>query len=488
MNKVKWILLFAGILLLGVLASAMSVVPLVAVITVMVAAVILFLDYEKATLVVALYTVFEFLLRSVIARPISQITSLFGKRAYFDFISDQGAVAPAISSYWDELALLACFGIWFYKWFRYRKEKPLRSTPLDISLIIFIGIGLILLFIAAPDLSVGVEGLRVVVQYMLWFFVVTQLLKSPEGAKRLLNILTLTGFLVALYGVYQFIIAVDIPAQWIDMNEDYVRTRVFSIFTRPNMLAGYLTLLVPIATGLFTAEKNRARKVYYAAATIVMGLCLLFTMSRQGWIACGAALVVFIWYKNKKLLIPAVLGVAAFLVFCMFFMPSVSSRILYLFSPAYYVSSMKGGRILRWTEGFELFKQNFWTGMGLGQYGGSVALSHKLNNSPSLDNYYLKTAVEMGIIGLTALVGLMYNIIAWCSRGIAKIQDEAQKDWSRGIIAGLFGVILYNFTENMLEIPLISSYFWMAAGIVMFLAYGQRNIQREPAISSGQEG
>jgi O-antigen ligase len=478
MNKVQWILIFTGILLLGILASSLSVVPILALITVAVAVVILFLDYEKATLVVALYTVFEFLLRSVITRPFSQLLSLFGRRAYFDFISGQ-ATATAISSYWDELALLACFGIWFYKWLRYRQEKPFRFTPLDISLILFMAMGLILLFIAAPDLVIGIEGLRVVIQYMLWFFVVTQLLKSPQGAKRLLNILVLTGFAVSLYGVYQFIIAVEVPAQWTDSAEGYVRTRVFSIFTRPNMLAGYLTLLIPIAVGLFVADKNRVRKAYYALATVVMGLALLFTMSRQGWLACCAALVVFVWYKNKKLLLPAALGVVALLVFCMFFLPSVSSRILYLLSPEYIASSMAGGRLLRWGEGLELFKQNFWTGMGLGQYGGSVALSHKLNNSPSLDNYYLKTAVEMGIFGLIALVALLYNIIAWCSRAVTKIQDEMQRDWARGIIAGLVGVVLYNFTENMLEIPLISSYFWMAVGIVMYLGYGCCNTQRE---------
>lgn len=472
MNKVKWIILFAVILLLGILASALSVVPLLAVVTLAVAAAILVMDYEKATLVAALYTAIEFLLRQVLGRPISQLFSLFGKNAYFDFVTAK-SVSPALSSYWDELALLACFGVWFYKWLRYRQEKPLRKTPLDISLILFMGVGLVLLFVAAPDLTIGIEGLRVVIQYMLWFFVVTQLLRSPEGAKRLLNILVLSGLLVGLYGIYQFAIAVNVPAHWTDLKEGPVRTRVFSIFTTPNMLAGYLTLLIPIAVGLFIADKSKPRKVYYAAAIAIMGMCLLFTMARQGWIACCISMIVYVWFKNKKLLLPAVLGIAALFVFCMFFVPSVSSRILYLLSPDYLISSNKGGRVFRWTQALELFRQNFWTGMGLGQYGGSVALSHKLNNSVSLDNYYLKTAVEMGIFGLTALLMLVYSLFARCSRAVAKIQDTMQKDWAIGILSGLVGVILYNFTENMLEIPLISTYFWMSAGIVMFLAYGQ---------------
>lgn len=453
MNKVRWILLFTGILLLGILSSQLSVIPVMAVLAVIIAAVILFMDYEKATLIVALYTVFEYVLRQVIQHEL-------------------------LSSVWDELALLACFGIWFYKWLRYRKENPFRSTPLDISLVFFMVVGLILLFTAAPDFAIGLEGLRVVIQYMFWFFVITQLLKTPQGAKRILNILVLTGFLVSLYGIYQYIIAVDIPDAWVDMNEGYVRTRVFSIFTRPNMLAGYLCLLIPVAVGLFFNEKNHLRKVYIGSAIAAMGLSTLFTMSRQGWLTCIFTLIVFVWFKNKKLLLPSIVGLAALLVFCMFFVPSVSSRILYLLSPAYIQSSMSGGRIIRAIQGFELFSQNFWTGMGLGQFGGSVALSHKLNHTFSMDNYYLKTAVEMGIFGLVAFLVLMYSTIAWCSRALSRIRDAAQKDWARGIVAGLAGVMVYNLTENMLEIPLISTYFWMLAGIVMFLAYGQTNTER----------
>jgi O-antigen ligase len=459
MNKQKWILLFSVIFILGVLSSVLSVIPLMAAILAIAAVVLLLVDYEKATIIVALFTVFEFILRSVVKHPL-------------------------LASVWDELALVLCFGIWIYKWMRYRKEKPYRSTPLDISLIIFMAVGVVLLVIAAPDPAIGVEGLRVVIQYMFWFFVVTQLLKTPKGAKRILNIIVLTGLLVSLYGIYQYIIAVEIPPQWVDVNEGYVRTRVFSIFTSPNMLGGYLCLLIPITVGLFFAEKNRFRKVYYGSVIVSMGLSLLFTMARQGWIACGLAIIVYIWFKNRKLLIPTFLVLAGLFVFCMIFVPSVANRIFYLFSPEYLESSMRGGRILRAIKGFELFTQHFWTGMGLGQFGGSVALSHKLNNTFSMDNYYLKTAVEMGIVGLIALLMLLYNTIAWCSRAVLRIEDEEQKDWARGIVAGLISVVAYNLTENMLEIPLISSYFWMSAGIVMFLSYAQVKKEREPSAVS----
>jgi len=448
-------ILFAGIFVLGILASYLGMLPVVAVIACGVAVYVIFADYQKATIIVALFTVFEFVLRTLIGHPL-------------------------ISSIWDELAMLFCFGIWFYKWFRFKDQTPYRGSPLDISIIFFMAVSVLLLFIAAPDFSIGVEGLRVVIQYMFWFFVVTQLLKTPEGAKRIINVVLLTALLVALYGIYQFIIGVEIPASWVDRNEGQVRTRSFSIFTSPNMLAGYLSLLIPVSVGMFFAEKNKARKAYYGLVIVCMGLALLFTLSRSGWIFCFCALLFYVWLKNKKLIVPMLLCMGALFILSVIFMPSVANRILYLFSPAYYASSSTGGRIYRAIKGYELFTQHPLFGMGLGQFGGSVALSHKLNNTFSMDNYYIKTAVEMGLVGLIALLVLLYNTFIWCYRALKKITDPEQKNWAMGILAGIVCVILYNLTENMLEIPLLSSYFWMFAGIIMFLAYGQNNIEREP--------
>ncbi|NLG89507.1 MAG: O-antigen polymerase [Clostridiaceae bacterium] len=459
MNNTKAVFFLTGVLILGLAASWAGMLPVLALIVVAVAVAVLFLDYEKATIIVALYTVFDFFLRSVISHPV-------------------------LSSLWDEAALLLCVAVWLYKWLVHIKEKPYRRTPLDISIILYMVLGVIFLFIAAPDFIIGVEGLRVVIQYMFWFFVVTQLLKTPEGAKRILNILVISGLLVSLYGIYQFIIAVEIPAHWVDEMEGNVRTRVFSIFTTPNMLAGYLSLIIPVTVGLFFGEKDRMRKLYYGGAIFCMGAALLFTLSRGGWIFCFLSLMVYVWLKNRKFFVPSLLVMAALFIFTVIFVPSVANRILYLLSPEYIASSSKGGRILRAIQGFELFKENFWTGMGLGQFGGSVALSHKLNNTFSMDNYYLKTAVEMGIFGLIALLILMYNTVMWCSRAISKISDEAQKDWARGITSSLAGIVMYNLTENMLEIPLISSYFWMLAGVVMFLAYGRSRIERDIALDS----
>ena len=92
MNKLRWTVLFVAVFILGVLLSYLGMIPVVALLGVIVALLILLADYEKATIIVALFTVVEFVLRDVIAYGL-------------------------IASVWDEVALLLCFGLWLYKWF-----------------------------------------------------------------------------------------------------------------------------------------------------------------------------------------------------------------------------------------------------------------------------------------------------------------------------------------------------------------------------------
>ena len=64
MKAFKNIAVFGGIFVSGILSSYLGLMPTVAVITLVVGLVIIFTDYEKATLIAALYTAFEFVLRS----------------------------------------------------------------------------------------------------------------------------------------------------------------------------------------------------------------------------------------------------------------------------------------------------------------------------------------------------------------------------------------------------------------------------------------
>lgn len=405
---------------------------------------ILLADYEKATWLIGIYLVIDYVIRKF-------------------------APIPLLASSWDELFFVFCIGLWFVKWFFDRKRKPYQWTPLDFPLLLFIGVSFFLLLANSPDLRIGIDGLRAVVQYMFWYFVVVQLLKSQAGARRLYYILVALGTLIGLHGIYQYIIGVEIPPNWVDAAESSIRTRVFSIIGSPNMLGSLMVLLIPMALTLVYYEHQWRRKLIALAAAGAMTLCLLFTFSRGAWLGFAVAIAVLAMLKDRRLLLPMIIcGVLVLL-----FVPSVADRITYLLSPEYLVSSSKGGRLLRWAKGLDMVREHPWLGVGLGRFGGAVAMNNKQPGITYfyMDNYYLKTAVEMGLTGLFAFLALVYSTIVWGLRGIQRLKGTRDVHFAQGALAGICGVLVHNFVENIFEVPMIVTYFWTCAAIIMILAY-----------------
>jgi len=286
--------------------------------------------------------------------------------------------------------------------------------------VFFFMVGLFLLVVNSPNLWISIEGLRAVVQYMLWFFLTIRLVDSKRTAKNIYTILVLSGTILALHGILQYLIGVKMPASWQDLAEAGVRTRAFSIIGSPNILGSMMLMLSPMAFSLFYAEKNVYRKLFFLGSAFAMALCLLFTFSRGAWLGMAAVALIFILLKDKRLFLPFIIfALLAFLL-----VPSVGDRISYMLSNKYVNSSLRGGRLGRWIQGFEMFKNNPLFGVGLGHFGGAVAKNNNIPGTFYMDNYYLKTAVEMGIAGLLSFLVLVYNVVIWGYRKIKKMTDR----------------------------------------------------------------
>lgn len=410
-------------------------------------------DYEKSIYVLAAYSVIDYVLRSF--------------------------VGGALASAWDEAYFLALILLWLYKWAFCRKEKPFKAAPMDLPIVIFFSVMLVVLIVNSPDFSISLEGFRAIVQYVLWYFVVLQLVRDEKGARSLTVFFVAIVGLMAIHGVYQYIIGVEMPAGWVDQNEAGVRTRVYSILTSPNIFGSLLTLASPMAVSLCLSEKARGRKILFGFLALMMIASLVFTSSRGAWIGFAVAFVVYVLLNDKRLLVPGIIAMVLVIVL----VPSVGNRITYMLSPEYIESSLRGGRLVRWLTGLRILEFYPVFGLGLGHFGGAVAMNHALStvvdvevvNTFYMDNYYLKTAVEAGIVGLAAFVMLMYQVFINGLRVVKMTEGGSFHTLACGILAGLSGVIVHNWVENVFEVPLMTTVFWMFAGVLMAVWYSNKH-------------
>ncbi|MGQ9497471.1 MAG: O-antigen ligase family protein [Desulfotomaculales bacterium] len=383
--------------------------------------------------------------------------------AVIDFALRSGPPAGGAAGFWDEMLLAAGLALLLAR-LACRGPRTYRYTELDIPILVYTGVFTFLFLVRSPETAVGLEGVRVYVQYVLWYFLAAQLCDRRGQAQVLAAVLVGITTLIAVYGIAQYVLGVEVPATWVDQAEAGVRTRVFSIVGSPNVLGSLLTMVLPLGlAGLLTASGPRTRAAY-GAASAVMALCLLFTLSRGAWLACFAALLAFgLLYELRVLL---ALGAAALGVPVLF--PDAVARVTYLFSSAYLASSVQAGRLARWQMAVERIKAHPLAGEGFGRFGGAVA-TRAIPGSFYVDNFYLKTAAEGGLIALGTLLWLFVTAVRAGYRAVIEAGTPQTRALAAAILGGLLGVLLHNAVENIFEVPMMATLFWTLLGLLVVL-------------------
>ena len=383
--------------------------------------------------------------------------------AGLDWLFRQGGLS-FMQGIWDELLFIGIIGLWILR-MAVNHWQPRRSGML-LPCALYFSIMLFLLMVNSPDNRVALEGMRVMVQYVLWFFVAYHLLRSRNQARSLVDVFLLLAVVVAMIGITQYVIGVEMPSEWIDRAEQGVKTRVFSIIGSPNIL-GSLMVYYPWPMPCITAVNSGLKSLCRAFGRC---LCLVFTFSRGAWLAVIlVALLLGLWVDKRVLILMVLVALLTPTL-----MPSVYHRISYMLSPEYMISSERGGRLGRWDQCVKHWQTSPAVGVGLGRFGGAVAARNYPESSFYADSWYLKVGTETGWVGLGATLLLILIGLRRARSSLNATDDNYLKIMGLGIVAGLVGVLAHNCVENVFEVPMMASYFWFFLGLVAALPQVQK--------------
>ncbi len=366
---------------------------------------------------------------------------------------------------WDELLFIFIVGIWVYR-IAVNHLRPRGSTML-LPIIIYAGVMIFLFLINSPNNIVALEGARVMLQYIFWFFLGYNLLFTKVQAKGLADVFLLVCTLVALYGIYQYFTGIEMPLGWVDSKETSITTRVFSIIGSPNILGSLMVLALPLAFTMYFSSSSAFKKLFYAGLAFVLAACLIFTFSRGAWLAfILEAILLGLWLDRRIIFAMIILAILTPTL-----MPTVYDRITYMASPEYMVSSERGGRLGRWDKALNYWQTSPALGVGLGEFGGAVAARYYPEDSFYADNWYLKVGTETGWVGLLATLLLLINALRKARRSLDISSDDFLRCMGLGILIGMIGVLAHNSVENVFEVPMMATYFWFFLGVLLALPY-----------------
>lgn len=404
----------------------------------------------------------------------------------------RSVLEASISGVWDELFMAAAAGLAIWSRSLDRTSPRRGGSVLSSAIVLYIAVIFMLMCFVSPNTSIAFAGFRAQVQYTVWFMIILGLMETKEDAKALTFCFGAMVFIMSLHGMLQFAIGVEIPAHWMTSSESAVRTRVFSITGSPNIFGSLLLMAAPIAASLIYYLKKPHHKFFALCAAGLICLCDIFTFSRSSWGGLALAVVIFAILVDGRLLLVLAGAIAGLLAA----VPSIASRLTFLFSKEYMIASSVGGRALRWTVGRQLLDSGSpYFGFGLGRFGGAVAMNNQVIDGSDgfryfyMDNYYLKTMVEAGYIGLAAFIFLL---IIWLLASLKAIYksgrgfhaDRAADALFRnigndrllaaGIFCGLAGVLFHCYFENIFEQPYMMAYFWgLSAALIFFGMSGE---------------
>lgn len=278
-----------------------------------------------------------------------------------------------------------------------------------------VGLGILillaLLFFSSLCSFAVVGSLKVWIMYfvfMMFYFVIINTVNTKEQLFGLLKVFVISGTLVALYGVMQYIFGWTTSNAWIDetMFEESTM-RVYSTLANPNVLGEYLLLVLPVCVALFLKYKsNTWTKWVYIAMFPVLALCLVLTQSRGCWIGFMAAAVIFVTFYEGRMwgIIPLLLCIVPFII-----PETIVNRML---SVGNMEDSSTSYRVFIWLGTLGMLKYYFIGGIGMGEAAFSKVypfFSYNAITAPHSHNTFLQLTVEAGIGAL--IVFLLINFL-----------------------------------------------------------------------------
>lgn len=371
-------------------------------------------------------------------------------------------------SRWDNmygfLGVLAVFAL-FLAGCMSRTPRRLQIERLGPYMTLYMGF---IFYGLAASLSTSLS-MRFFVFHVTCFLIVLLALSSVRKYQHVHLLVALAGaglLAAALYGCYQGYIGVDVVANQQDLILNAgMPGRVYSFFDNPNNFAEILVMLIPLMLALLLNARTLSGRLLSLMVLGAAAAAIGFTYSRSGWIGLAVALLVFLAFRNWRLVpVLAVLGIA-----CIPFLPeSIYNRILTIGNMQ---DSSTRYRFAIYEATGRLLEDYGLRGVGLGNdvmgkvfhmypamYDGNFPI-HTHNN-------YLQMWAETGFFGLLTYLALILGQLKAGVKAYAAGADRRVKRMLAAAVSALCGILVISLAEYTWFYPRNMFLFWFLFGVI----------------------
>ncbi|MCG8352929.1 MAG: O-antigen ligase family protein [Chloroflexales bacterium] len=376
------------------------------------------------------------------------------------------------------LALAALLGVWVLRLLAHGDAFDLRLSALGLPLLGFIGFTFFALFLGArglPDPST-LHNYAKFVLGVLFFFTIINCVRTRDQARFALRALIIAGGASALLGLLLYALndqtalrllvslgRIGYPTEgrvlrFVEDDPDGLE-RAIGTSVDPNSFGGMLALVSALAAAQIFAEKPLLRRWLLISIVGLMSVIILLTFSRAALfgLIIAAAFLATIRYRRLWWAMIASVVLAALVLFGLGIGGAFVERI---YEGVRFEDQAQQMRLAEYQNAINIIARYPFFGIGFG-------LAPDIDLVAGVSSIYLAIAQRMGLLGLTAFLGI---VAAWFVQTLRRLQqvDAERASWLLGAQAGLVAALSVGLADHYffnIEFSHMVALFWGCAGL-----------------------
>ena len=368
------------------------------------------------------------------------------------------------------------------------KSLPYRRNPLFMPLAA-LAVWVIVGTLQSDILTLGVLRARDIALYAILYFAVLHLPISRAYLRSLVTWSLVVAFILMGLGAYQLLAAVDSAVLRFDPAREIWIPRVSSTLGHPSVFGEVLILVTAVAFGIFIATDNRRWRIVALLIGLLSLPLLYLTYSRGAWLGMGAALcagvatLLFARRTNTNSVITLPRVAAAIVTVVLLaaivllatpagtflasgFDPTYASNAIRLDFMARLIAPLTPLQAIIGAGLGDVVIQNFRdVTVGLADITTGAARTVQVAKDATLvDNQYLKTFVELGLIGSLIYLWIYWQVLvgAW---SLSKSKKVTVRATGLIMVAFLAAFVVQGLFIDIWDIFPTNAYFWILAGV-----------------------
>jgi O-antigen ligase len=343
-----------------------------------------------------------------------------------------------------------------------RSGRPVADSTLSRTILVLV-VACLLSVATSPERFASVSEAARILGAVLMFVVLESLLVNRHQAGRVIVACFASAVLPLIAAGYQIA-----TGQGVIQPDGLSRVR--GTFLHPNSLALYLGFLLLLSLALYRHVGPRTRLLLIAFAAVAAP-ALVLTYSRGVWLGTAVGVLTIGLIQSRRALV--VMGIAVVLLALA--VPSILGRLTDLEESRSLAGTPGNSLVWRWEywqTTLELAKANPVTGIGLNM------TERSTREGKVTHNEFLRSQVEMGLVGLLAYAGFVVALVVTARRALAARVVGA----SRGIAVGFTGCVaafvVVSLGANLLSQLAVMWYFFAIAAAAVAVT---RQFPKHPA-------